>query len=86
MYKKHDILTCVIVKNNYYYNYMKLIFRNDHRFILLLEVLWAKENEVEMGEDGCKLQTSVYKISPENVMHSVLTIVNNTKKGEKNMN
>lgn len=39
-----------------------------------------------MGEDGCKLQTSVYKISPENVMHSVLTILNNTKKGEKNMN
>ena len=32
------------------------------------------------------LQTSVYKIGPENEMHSMLTIVNKTKKGEKNMN
>ena len=32
------------------------------------------------------LQTFVYKISPENEMQSMLTIVNNTKKGEKNLN
>lgn len=32
------------------------------------------------------LQISVYEISPENEMHSMLTIVNNTKKGEKNIN
>lgn len=32
------------------------------------------------------LKTSVYEISPENEMHSMLTIVNNTKKGEKNIN
>lgn len=65
---------------------MKLIFRNAHRLILLWKYYGQKKMKwkwVKMAESY--LQTSVYEISPENEMHSMLTIVN-TKKGEKNIN
>lgn len=79
MHSKYDIFTGCDCWDNYYY--IKFMFRNVHGLISLHQKYYGqKENEVEMVENGQKVQTSS---CPGCVMYRMLTMVSNTKKKKK---